>query len=707
VRTNPAVRPAILLLWSFLYALLPAESSFSQVIVEFDIPDTVCVGQEVAFTNLSQGASAYFWNFTAGDHTMVPMGTTVTPPGHYLGKSVGIVTVASENKFYSFVTNRHAHNIVRNVYSTNFLQTPVSVNLGDFGVFTDLIAGIELKYNNGQWYGFVLDGDILYRLEFGVSLDNAPVVIKIGSYANLNEAYWLDVEFVNGQWIGFCTSRGNSTISRILWGSSLSNTPTVTDMGNIGNLNTPAQCCIINNGGAWYLFVVNVNENSVSRLEFGASLLNSPVGFSIPGLEYLQYTSGIAISGDCSKWKGFVANDAYIHYSCITGLNFPSGLTGPISTTPYVNLGPAANCQGMSDLFRVRDTVYSFITNGATSTLTLIYFPGKLPDVIPASQQQYPDPIIYNTPGRYNIVLTADLGLATQQSFCKQIVVMALPEVNLGNDTTICFGSELILHADTGFSNYQWSTGDQTPSITISQEGTYTVSVEGDFGCIGNDTIHVFTEDASVVMIDTMVCFGVPYFAENAWRYSPGNYVDTLPSSSSCDSLVITNLSFTPEIPVDIGADTSICPGSYIQLASSITGDSFEWQDGTIDSIYVINDPGIYWLHVFQDDCFGADTVQIWDCPAKLWFPTAFTPNGDGLNDTFRPRGINITSFHMMIYSRWGELVFETQDLELGWDGKTKGELCPSDTYTFIASYNSSEPISEIIRRTGTVVLIR
>ena len=70
-------------------------------------------------------------------------------------------------------------------------------------------------------------------------------------------------------------------------------------------------------------------------------------------------------------------------------------------------------------------------------------------------------------------------------------------------------------------------------------------------------------------------------------------------------------------------------------------------------------------------------------CPMTFFIPNAFTPNGDGLNDTFEPKMSNIETYKIMIFNRWGELIFEGNDPRFIWDGTYKGVVVPDGTYTY------------------------
>ena len=89
----------------------------------------------------------------------------------------------------------------------------------------------------------------------------------------------------------------------------------------------------------------------------------------------------------------------------------------------------------------------------------------------------------------------------------------------------------------------------------------------------------------------------------------------------------------------------------------------------------------------------------------NLFYPTAFTPNGDDLNDVFNVYGQFITLFEMRIFNRWGEMMYVTDDLEKGWDGHFKGTLMPEGTYVFRATI--TDQAGRTFERSGTVVLLR
>ncbi|PIQ47696.1 MAG: hypothetical protein COW03_14060 [Cytophagales bacterium CG12_big_fil_rev_8_21_14_0_65_40_12] len=90
---------------------------------------------------------------------------------------------------------------------------------------------------------------------------------------------------------------------------------------------------------------------------------------------------------------------------------------------------------------------------------------------------------------------------------------------------------------------------------------------------------------------------------------------------------------------------------------------------------------------------------------ANAQYPNAFSPNGDGVNDTFKATQGRFVEFSMVIYNRWGVIIFSTTDPEIGWDGTTNGQEASPGAYVYQVNYTDANNRS--YQRTGTLVLIR
>jgi len=88
----------------------------------------------------------------------------------------------------------------------------------------------------------------------------------------------------------------------------------------------------------------------------------------------------------------------------------------------------------------------------------------------------------------------------------------------------------------------------------------------------------------------------------------------------------------------------------------------------------------------------------------SLYIPNTFTPNGDELNDVFQAVGGGLSSFSMLIFNKWGQLLYETDDIKASWDGSYQGKLVQPDSYVYKISATGTERGQ--VHKTGTVTLI-
>ncbi len=106
--------------------------------------------------------------------------------------------------------------------------------------------------------------------------------------------------------------------------------------------------------------------------------------------------------------------------------------------------------------------------------------------------------------------------------------------------------------------------------------------------------------------------------------------------------------------------------------------------------------------------CFATDTisVRVYKVAPGLYTPNAFTPNGDGLNDVFKPIGIGIKQInYFKIFDRWGQIIFSSTQQNAGWDGTFKGRS--KDAAVFVWMIEGVDYLDKKIVQKGTVTLIR
>jgi gliding motility-associated-like protein len=290
----------------------------------------------------------------------------------------------------------------------------------------------------------------------------------------------------NNNWYGFTVNFNTNRLTRFDFGSDLSTTPGTWTFSDQMGLDGPTGLFPVQENGLWYLFVSNNNSHEIIRLELGASLIGNPVPTSIGDPNFLDFPFDLTILRDCEGLFGFVLN----RFNDIVRLEFYQGIDNSPDFISLGDPGSLFNPHGISDVFRVGDTLYTFVANIDNSTITRLYFPGCDNASVSSSTDRDPPDISYNAPGNYNIQLVLDEGTPQQENYCQNVVVYESPDVNLGNDTLLAAGATMTLDAGE-YAAWQWSTGATSQTIEIGGPGTYTVIVTNEYGCTATDEIVV------------------------------------------------------------------------------------------------------------------------------------------------------------------------------------------------------------------------
>jgi gliding motility-associated-like protein len=260
------------------------------------------------------------------------------------------------------------------------------------------------------------------------------------------------------------------------------------------------------------------------------------------------------------------------------------------------------------------------------------------------------------------------------------IKTVPYPTSEAGDPSFVCFGNKIQLQGNVVGSSFSWS-----PTNSLINTNTLTPTAGP------SKTTHYF-----LTASDTLGC-----------------------PKPVKDSVLITVI---PVVKVFAGRDTAIVKNQPLQLmakANFDNGISYLWLPSTGLSNTTIANP-IAVLNINADSikykvratipegCFGEDEiiVRVFRTEPDIFVPTAFTPNKDGKNDILKPICVGINQLdYFRIYNRWGQLLFETNDPEKGWDGSISGAEQSSGTFVFMAK--GTDYTGKVIIKNGTVVLIR
>jgi gliding motility-associated-like protein len=203
----------------------------------------------------------------------------------------------------------------------------------------------------------------------------------------------------------------------------------------------------------------------------------------------------------------------------------------------------------------------------------------------------------------------------------------------------------------------------------------------------------------------------VSHFYQKGGTYPAAVYAT---SREGCNSLTLNDTIMVYETRANAGADTILATGQPYRLKGS-GGDIYNWSPSFGLSDPHARDPIVTPEHevtyiLTTTTAFGCPTtdvinIKVFDGP-EIYVPNAFTPNGDGKNDLFRPIAVGIHEVqYFRIYNRYGQLIFSSKDTFAGWDGRTNGKDQPSATYIWQVAGTDSNG-RQIVKK-GTVTLIR
>lgn len=267
-------------------------------------------------------------------------------------------------------------------------------------------------------------------------------------------------------------------------------------------------------------------------------------------------------------------------------------------------------------------------------------FPGGVPN---SSSAQSPQNIYFPNTGLFNVSL-----LVCNGAGCDSIIIpvqINAPQpiaVNIGNDTTLCIGTTVTLSANNNFTTYQWQLNgnniSSSPTIAVTQQGQYILTVSDSAGCNGTDTLLIFVNNPQVSLgNDTILCNGntitltAPSGFAYVWTLNSNNlnnststnlstqqglYSVTITDTIGCsdsDSVFITVNNPT----VSLGADVILCNNDSVLITATAGFSQYQWQFNSINfpttglSVFV-SQPGTYSIIAFDSaGCIAQDTVLV------------------------------------------------------------------------------------------------
>ncbi len=269
-------------------------------------------------------------------------------------------------------------------------------------------------------------------------------------------------------------------------------------------------------------------------------------------------------------------------------------------------------------------------------------------------------------------------------------------ETDLGPDDTFCEDELYILQTGWPSSfDFVWSNGGTTSSIIIQNTGEYSVTVTSADGCQSSDTIFIENLEYPEIALpdDTIFCeggsvrlIGGPFGYNYEWSTGESSRVidvdvtgvySVIVSNGGCLSSDTVVVGVRPNPMRFLPLEEEYCFGLGIplQLDAGNVGSTFSWEDGSDDRVRQIQQSGTYSVLITSpDSCQAMHQIEIIEnCPNTLFAPNTFTPDNDGINDVWRIYGQNIIDYHLQVFSRYGTIIFESDNINDVWTGAGPG----------------------------------
>lgn len=338
-----------------------------------------------------------------------------------------------------------------------------------------------------------------------------------------------------------------------------------------------------------------------------------------------------------------------------------------------------------------------------------------------------------SAPGNYLVTATNDCGSTEIGFFVADDGVAPVAGIELDGPAALCANDSTTLIA-TGGGTYFWSTESSDAGIEVGP-GTYTVTAENNCGSssatLTIDLIEVLApvilNDDLTICNDGVLVLTAEGEGELSWEdgttgsswivETPGTYTVTLTNACGSAETTVNVTASDVEARFVQGSNADDVPAEVFFINTSTGAVNYLW---LVDSTLVAETenlqqqfdlPGNYIITLIAIDaggCIDQYSLSIdVTMEASLYVPNAFTPDNDGINEVFRAYGPEFDDFRLLIFNRWGEQVFESVDMQRGWNGDSKGSgyYAQNDVYMWVITYTNPRGRRE--QKSGHVVLIR
>lgn len=316
---------------------------------------------------------------------------------------------------------------------------------------------------------------------------------------------------------------------------------------------------------------------------------------------------------------------------------------------------------------------------------------------------------------------TDGIGCVSRDSILVSINLDPTPSIVSSEGSILCNSSSgTVLSLDQSYSAQVWSTSSVNPTIQVNETNTFTVDVTDENGCIGSAAISITKVEFGFEVGNASVCEGSATYLSasggDAYAWSTGEFGETIvvaPTATTTYSVTVFKGScqetFQQEIDVLEAPDYELEDTLYVLSGDQLTisgpsgFNNFQWTpalavsnpNASVVSYMSDTSAMLTFSALSPNGCYIQDSVFVF--VIDLTIPEGFSPNGDGKNDTFYIRELDAISAGLIVWNRWGDIVYQSDFYTNDWDGKCKTDFClgnqdlPDGTYYYaIEIYEAS-----------------
>jgi gliding motility-associated-like protein len=474
---------------------------------------------------------------------------------------------------------------------------------------------------------------------------------------------------------------------------------------------------------------INVSNNLVAQINGDTEIcIGESTQLTVVGGSIFLWSNGATSSS--------VNVSPVVNTSYAVTVSSSSGCADTVAVTVNVNALPVADagaddtiCNGAAaTLTASGGTVYAW-SNGATSATINV------------------QPSVTTT---YTVTVSNSFGCSATDSATVFVEPLQLT-VTFNTEDEKCFqandGSVITTINPSGNYTFTFSlnnniiAANNTGSLQNLQPGNYAVAIANTAGCTRTETFSILaapepmlnadvTEpacignaDATISITDNLL--NPQYSLDNVTfqtssqftGLAAGNYTVYVVDSFNCSYTVSATIANPDSVTVTVPAEVILIKGESENITISISSNDYtvsispsnglSCTDCLTPVVSGIEETTVYTVTFSNGSCEIVKTFTVKVIEKEIIaFPSAFTPDGDGLNDIFRPsyKG-NIGNYELNVFNRWGELIYTSNKPSFGWDGTYKGEKQPIETYLWFCKY--SNYLNESKLQKGSVTLIR